>query len=87
MKLKMFQIDAFAKKRFEGNPAAVVVMDADIDESVMQLIAAENNLSETAFVNISSEPFYIRWFAPSAEVDLCGHATLASAKALFKASS
>ena len=83
MKLKMFQIDAFTSKRFEGNPAAVVVMDADIDESVMQLIAAENNLSETAFVNISSEPFHIRWFAPSAEVDLCGHATLASAKALF----
>ena len=79
----MFQIDAFTSKRFEGNPAAVVVMDADIDESVMQLIAAENNLSETAFVNISSEPFHIRWFAPSAEVDLCGHATLASAKALF----
>ena len=50
----MFQIDAFTSKRFEGNPAAVVVMDADIDESVMQLIAAENNLSETAFVNISS---------------------------------
>lgn len=83
MKLKMFQIDAFTSKRFEGNPAAVVVMDADIDESVMQSIAAENNLSETAFVNISSEPFHIRWFAPSAEVDLCGHATLASAKALF----
>ena len=58
-------------------------MDADIDESVTQLIVMENNLSETAFVNISSEPFHIRWFAPSAEVDLCGHATLASAKALF----
>ena len=83
MQLRMFQVDAFATKLFSGNPAAVVILESDIDENLMQSIAAENNLSETAFVNIIRNPIGIRWFTPTTEVELCGHATLATAKILF----
>ena len=83
MKLKMYQVDAFADKLFSGNPAAVVILESPLKDEVMQSIAAENNLSETAFVSIHESPVLIRWFTPSIEVDLCGHATLASARILF----
>ncbi len=83
MKLKLYQIDAFAKNTFEGNPAAVCPLDNWIDESIMQKIANENNLSETAFFVKDKNQFYIRWFTPSKEVDMCGHATLASAYVIF----
>ena len=84
MKLKMYQVDAFADQLFSGNPAAVVILESPLKSSVMQSIAAENNLSETAFVSIYQNPISIRWFTPSIEVDLCGHATLASARILFE---
>ena len=84
MQLKMFQVDAFADKLFFGNPAAVVILEQEIDQQLMQSIAAENNLSETAFVNINKSPINIRWFTPVAEVRLCGHATLAAARVLFE---
>ena len=84
MKLKMYQVDAFANKLFSGNPAAVVILESPLKDDVMQSIAAENNLSETAFVSINKSCFSIRWFTPSIEVDLCGHATLASARILFE---
>ena len=83
MKLKMYQVDAFANKLFSGNPAAVVILESTLKDEVMQSIAEENNLSETAFVSIHESQLSIRWFTPSIEVDLCGHATLASARILF----
>ena len=82
MKLDVYFIDAFADKVFTGNPAAVIFTDID-DEKLMQKIASENNLSETAFVNLTKDTNYIRWFSPIKEVDLCGHATLASGFAYF----
>ena len=82
MKLEVYFIDAFADKVFTGNPAAVIFTDID-DEKLMQKIAFENNLSETAFVNLSKDTNHIRWFSPLKEVDLCGHATLASGFAYF----
>lgn len=82
MKLDIYFIDAFADKVFTGNPAAVIFTDID-DEKLMQKIAFENNLSETAFVNLSKDTNHIRWFSPLKEVDLCGHATLASGFAYF----
>lgn len=84
MKIRQYQIDAFATKVFEGNPAAVCPLDAWPDDAVMQSIAAENNLSETAFFVPTARGYRLRWFAPLAEVDLCGHATLASAYVLFE---
>jgi len=83
MKLKLYQIDAFASKVFEGNPAAVCPLDGWLDESIMQKIAMENNLAETAFFIKSGEEYDIRWFTPNKEVNLCGHATLASAYVIF----
>ncbi len=83
MKLKMYQVDAFTNKLFLGNPAAVVILESHLNDHIMQSIASENNLSETAFVSIYENPISIRWFTPSIEVDLCGHATLASARILF----
>ena len=80
----MYQVDAFTDKLFSGNPAAVVILVSPLQDDVMQSIAAENNLSETAFVSIYESPVSIRWFTPSIEVDLCGHATLASARILFE---
>jgi len=83
MKIKIYQVDAFTSKVFKGNPAAVCLLDRWIGDSVMQQISAENNLSETAFLVRSAEYVEIRWFTPVAEVDLCGHATLAAAHVLF----
>jgi PhzF family phenazine biosynthesis protein len=83
MKLPLYQIDAFANRRFEGNPAAVCPLDEWLPDELMQSIAEENNLSETAFVVPSEQGYHIRWFTPVAEVDLCGHATLASAFVIF----
>ena len=77
--MKYFVVDAFTDKLFKGNPAGVCLLDQQIDEVMMQNIAAENNLSETAFVLKTSGGYYLRWFTPEEEVDLCGHATLASA--------
>ncbi|HEY1962832.1 MAG TPA: PhzF family phenazine biosynthesis protein [Rhizomicrobium sp.] len=85
MNLKMWQVDAFANNPFEGNPAAVVPVERFPDASVMQKIANENNLAETAFfVRKSSGQYDLRWFTPESEVDLCGHATLASAWLIFE---
>jgi len=84
MKLKIYQIDAFANEIFEGNPAAVCPLEKWIDDSLMQKIAAENNLSETVFFVKEDESYHIRWFTTSAEENLCGHATLASAYVLFE---
>ena len=83
-RLKQYQIDAFATRVFEGNPAAVVPLDAWLDDGVLQTIAEENNLSETAFFVPSPNGFHLRWFTPVAEVNLCGHATLATAHVLFE---
>lgn len=84
MQIPLYQIDAFAERVFEGNPAAVCPLDRWLDDAVMQEIAAENNLSETAFfVPRSDSSAELRWFTPRAEVDLCGHATLASAHVWF----
>jgi len=84
MKQKVFQIDAFTDKVFSGNPAAVCILDHWLDEWLMQRIAMENNLAETAFVVRDGTRYQIRWFTPETEVDLCGHATLASAYVLFQ---
>lgn len=84
MKIKLYQIDAFTDKVFQGNPAAICVLDKWIDKETMQKISAENNLAETAFVVKKENDFEIRWFTPSVEVDLCGHATLAAAYVLFE---
>lgn len=83
MKLKQYQVDAFAERVFEGNPAAVCPLDHWLDDGLLQAIANENNLSETAFFVPAEKGFQLRWFTPVAEVDLCGHATLASAHVLF----
>jgi PhzF family phenazine biosynthesis protein len=88
MKLPITQIDAFADRPFTGNPAAVIPLDAWLDDPVLLSIAAENNLSETAFIlrDASGEADYeLRWFTPSGEVILCGHATLASGHAVLSA--
>ena len=83
--MKMYQVDAFTTALFKGNPAAVIVLDQWLDDSLMQNIALENNLSETAFVQVrDAENYAIRWFTPTKEVDFCGHATLASSFVLFK---
>lgn len=83
--MKMYQVDAFAQQLFQGNPAAVLILEEWLDDDVMQNIAQENNLAETAFVKKQDERnFEIRWFTPVAEVDFCGHATLASAFVLFR---
>ena len=78
MKLRLFQVDAFASRLFAGNPAAVVPLARWLDDATLQAIAAENNLSETAFFVGASGAYEIRWMTPVEEVDLCGHATLAS---------
>ena len=79
---KIFQVDAFTQKVFGGNPAAVVPLDSWIDDTILQNIAAENNLAETAFVVRVAEGWELRWFTPVSEVALCGHATLATAHVL-----
>jgi PhzF family phenazine biosynthesis protein len=81
--IKIFQVDAFTDKLFSGNPAAVCILENWIADELMQSIAAENNLAETAFIVAKDKQFDIRWFTPAVEVDLCGHATLASAFVLY----
>ena len=83
MKQTIYQIDAFADTVFSGNPAAVCILERWLDASVMQNIAMENNLAETAFAVKNGAQYEIRWFTPETEVDLCGHATLATAYVLF----
>lgn len=83
MKITIYQIDAFTNKVFGGNPAAVCIIESWLDESLMLNIAAENNLSETAFAVKKDNIYEIRWFTPTVEIDLCGHATLATAFVLF----
>ena len=84
MRLPLYQIDAFADRLFAGNPAAVVPLEEELPEAVMQSIAAENNLAETAFFRRTGDDYALRWFTPTVEVELCGHATLASAFVIFR---
>lgn len=83
MEISLYQIDAFTSKLFKGNPAAVCPLDDWLPDEIMQFIAKENNLSETAFFVSKGNSYHIRWFTPVSEVDLCGHATLAAAYVLF----
>lgn len=83
MEFPIFQVDAFASRLFGGNPAAVVILPEWLPDATLQAIAQENNLAETAFVVPRQDAFDLRWFTPGIEVDLCGHATLASACVLF----
>lgn len=83
MRLKMYQADAFTDRLFAGNPAAVLFLESWLDDALMQNIALENNLAETAFVIRNGEGFDIRWFTPSHEAPFCGHATLATAHILL----
>ncbi len=84
MKLTIYQVDAFAKEVFKGNPAAVCPLTEWLPEETMQRIALENNLAETAFFVKKGDVYEIRWFTPLSEIDLCGHATLASGYVLFE---
>jgi predicted PhzF superfamily epimerase YddE/YHI9 len=84
MRTPIFKLDAFTNRRFSGNPAAVVPMPAFPPDSVMQSIAAENNLAETAFLVPEAGEYRLRWFTPALEVPLCGHATLASAAVVME---
>jgi PhzF family phenazine biosynthesis protein len=84
MRTPIFHVDAFTTHRFKGNPAAVMVMDRFAEDAVLQEIAAENNLSETAFLVAEDVDYRLRWFTPATEVPLCGHATLASAAVVME---
>jgi PhzF family phenazine biosynthesis protein len=84
MKLPLYQVDAFTSRAFRGNPAAVVLLESWLPDSILTAIAAENNLAETAFVVPGDDVMPLRWFTPTVEVDLCGHATLATAHVLFQ---
>jgi PhzF family phenazine biosynthesis protein len=84
MKIPIYQVDAFTSAVFAGNPAAVCLLDAWLEDHILQAMAAENNLSETAFLVGNPQGFDLRWFTPVTEVALCGHATLASAYVLFE---
>lgn len=84
MKIRQYQIDAFTTRIFSGNPAAVCPLDTWLEDDLLQAIAAEKNLSETAFFVPTENGFHLRWYTPVAEVELCGHATLASAHVLFE---
>ncbi|WP_462322295.1 PhzF family phenazine biosynthesis protein, partial [Halochromatium sp.] len=83
MKLPIYQLDAFAEAPFEGNPAAVCPLEKWLPDTLMQSIAGENNLAETAFYVGGDGHYSLRWFTPKKEVDLCGHATLAAAHVIF----
>lgn len=83
MIIKLYQVDAFTDSLFHGNPAGVCILETWLDKKTMQNIAMENNLSETAFTVKNDDQYDIRWFTPATEVDLCGHATLATAHVLF----
>jgi len=84
MKIPIYQVDAFTDHLFGGNPAAVCPLDTWLTDDLMQNIANENNLAETAFFIKENDHFHIRWFTPTVEVELCGHATLASAHVLYE---
>ena len=84
MRLPIYQVDAFASRVFAGNPAAVCPLPAWLPDAAMQAIAAENNLSETAFLVGGDGEYTIRWFTPTTEVELCGHATLASGHVVMR---
>lgn len=84
MRTPLFQIDAFTTRRFAGNPAAVMPLDSFLSDTVLQAIAAENNLAETAFLVPEGSDYRLRWFTPTTEVTLCGHATLASAAVVME---
>src|SRR6266545_5109079 len=83
MRIPLYQVDAFAGRVFAGNPAAVCPLERWLDDATLQAIAAENNLSETAFFTRAGDGYDLRWFTPVQEIDLCGHATLASAFVVF----
>lgn len=82
--MKIYQVDAFTEKPFSGNPAGVCVLGDQLDENIMQSIAGEMNLAETAFLDKEDDGYNLRWFTPNSEIDLCGHATLASAHILWE---
>ena len=84
MRTRIFQVDAFTTRRFTGNPAAVMLLDDFLDDALLQAIAAENNLAETAFLVRTGIDYRLRWFTPMTEVPLCGHATLASAAVVME---
>ena len=84
MRVPLFQVDAFSTRRFAGNPAAVMVFQHFPDDDLMQAVAAENNLAETAFLVRDGDGYRLRWFTPKVEVPLCGHATLASAAVVME---
>jgi PhzF family phenazine biosynthesis protein len=84
MSVPIYQVDAFASRRFAGNPAAVMLLERYPEDAVLQAVAAENNLAETAFLVADGEDFRLRWFTPTVEVPLCGHATLASAAVVLQ---
>ncbi len=84
MGLRLYQVDAFTKRPFSGNPAAVCLLQAPLEDALMQNIAREMNLSETAFLVPGGEGYDLRWFTPASEVDLCGHATLATSHVLWE---
>jgi len=85
MEIPLYHVDAFTSQRFGGNPAAVCILTEAAEESWMQAVAAEMNLAETAFLFRENDGFRLRWFTPAVEVELCGHATLASAHILWEA--
>src|SRR5690242_4309743 len=84
MRAPLYQVDAFAARRFAGNPAAVLVLESFPEDEVMQSVAMENNLAETAFLVKEGADYRLRWFTPKLEVPLCGHATLASAAVVLE---
>src|SRR5262245_1165746 len=85
MRARLFQVDAFTTRRFAGNPAAVIPLEGELlSDAALQAIAAENNLSETAYLVRQGADYRLRWFTPSVEVPLCGHATLASAAVVME---
>jgi len=83
-RIRLYQVDAFTDKLFHGNPAAVCLLQDWLNDELMQAVALENNLSETAFLVENENGYHIRWFSPNGEIDLCGHATLAAAFILFE---
>ena len=85
MRAPLFQVDAFADRPFSGNPAAVCILSAEVEDTWMAAVAAEMNLAETAFLRREDSAWRLRWFTPTVEVDLCGHATLAAAHVLWEA--
>jgi PhzF family phenazine biosynthesis protein len=84
MIIPLYQVDAFTDKPFGGNPAAVCPLEAWLPDPLLRQIAGENNLSETAFFVAGGEGWHVRWFTPAVEMELCGHATLASAHILYR---